>query len=226
MNDDAFNRRLTAAAGVLLAVFLFVGFLLPGAPPKADDSVREIVTFLTDKRGSILAGNVFIALGSLSFIVFAGGLRRHLRAAARADDGLADMSFGGAIAGVVLLLAGAALLNGIAFKAAGAGEPVRAYYDTLNDLFFLSGFPFAVFFGAAAWAGARSRAFPSWLGWLGGVAALVQLLGGIGLFAKSGPFATGGEIGFIPPIVGTIWALAISVQLYRGAGRTAASGSP
>lgn len=225
MNDDTFNRRLTAAAGILLAVFLFVGFLLPGAPPKADDSVKEIVQFLTDKRGSILAGDIFIALGSLSFIVFAGGLRRHLRSAARTDDGLADMSFGGAIGGVVLLLAGAAVLNGIAFKAAGMGEPVRAYYDTLNAFFFLSGFPFAVFFGAAAWAGARSRAFPPWLTWLGGAAAAVQLLGGIGLFAKSGAFATGGAVGFVTPILGTIWALAISVRLFRGAGAPASSRS-
>jgi hypothetical protein len=223
MNDDAFNSRLTAAAAVLLTVFLFVGFLLPGAPPKADDSVREIVDFLVDKRDSILAGDFLIALGSMSLLVFAGGLRRHLRAAARGDDGLADTSFGGAVGGVVLLLAGAALLNGIAFKAAGAGEPVRAYYDTLNDLFFLSGFPFAVFFGFAAWSGARSRAFPAWLGWVGGLAALLNLLGGIGLFAKSGAFASGGEFAFAPPVVGTIWALAISLMLWRGAGERAAA---
>src|SRR4051794_8914627 len=108
MNDDAFNRRLTASAGVLLTIFLFVGFLLPGAPPKADDSVKEIVDFLTDKRGSILAGTIFISLGSTFLLVFAGGLRRHLRAAARANDGLADTAFGGAVGGVILLLVGAA----------------------------------------------------------------------------------------------------------------------
>jgi hypothetical protein len=225
MNDDAFNRRLTAAAGVLLTIFLFVGFLLPGAPPKADDSLREIVDFLVDKRDSILAGDVFIALGSLMLIVFAGGLRRHLRAAGRGDDGLADTAFGGAVGGVVLLLAGAAVLNGIAFKAAGSGASVRAYYDTLNAFFFLAGFPFAVFFGFAAWAGARTGAFPPWVNWAGGLAALLNLLGGIGLFAKSGAFASGGEFAFVPPVVGTIWALAISVMLWRGAGKTAASGS-
>jgi hypothetical protein len=223
MNDDSFNRRLTAAAGVLLTVFLFVGFLLPGTPPKADDSLREIVDFLVDKRDSILAGDVFIALGSLSFIVFAGGLRRHLRAAARGDDGLADTSFGGAVGGVVLLLAGAAVLNGIAFKAAGPGASVRAYYDTLNAFFFLSGFPFAVFFGFAAWAGARTAAFPAWINSVGVLAAVLQLLGGIGLFAESGLFASGGEFGFVPPVVGTVWALAISVTLYRGAGETPAA---
>src|SRR4051794_11421076 len=108
MNDDAFNRRLTAIAGVLLTIFLFAGFLLPGAPPKADDSLKEIVDFFVDKRGSILAGDFFIALGATFLLVFAGGLRRHLRAAGRGDDGLADTSFGGAVAGVVLLLAGTA----------------------------------------------------------------------------------------------------------------------
>jgi hypothetical protein len=225
MTDDTFNARLTAVAGVLLTVFLFAGFLLPGAPPTADDSVKEIVDFLVEKRGSILAGDVFIAFGSMFLLVFAGGLRRHLRAAGRGgDDGLADTSFGGAVGGVVLLLAGAALLNGIAFKAGGTGEPVRAWFDALNDLFFLAGFPFAVFFGFASWAGARTRAFPAWLGWLGGLVAVVNLLGGIGLFAKSGAFASGGAFAFIPPVAGTIWALAISWRLFRGAGQPAASG--
>src|SRR3954468_18292443 len=116
MRDDTFNRRLTAAAGVLLTIFFLLGVLLPGAPPKADDSLREIVDFFIDKRGKVLAGDCFVGLASLFLLVFAGGVRRHLRAATREDDGLAESAFGGAIAGVALLLAGTAVFNGIAFK--------------------------------------------------------------------------------------------------------------
>src|SRR3954453_10285987 len=172
MNNDAFNRRLTAASGFLLTVFFIVGLSLPGAPPKADDSLREIANFFVDKRGSILAGDFFVGLASLFLLVFAGGVRRHLRASARGDDGLAESSFGGAVAGIALLLAGTAVFNGIAFKAAGIGQPIRADYDVTNALFAMSSFPFALFFGGAAWAGARSGAFPSWVNWLGGLSAL------------------------------------------------------
>src|SRR3954451_15983075 len=224
MTDDTFNRRLTASAGVLLTIFFIVGFSLPGAPPKADDSLREIANFFGDKRGSILAGDFFVALACVFLLLFAGGLRRHLRAARRDDDGLAESSFGGAVAGIALLLAGTAVFNGIAFKAAGLAQPIRADYDISNALFAISGFPFALFFGGAAWAGARAGAFPAWVNWLGGLAALAQLLGGLVLFTKSGFFAGGGEIGFLAPLIGTIWALCISVILFRGAATPAASG--
>ena len=130
---------------------------------------------------------------------------------------------GAAVAGIALLLAGTAVLNGVAFRAAASGFNVRADFDIANDLFFLSGFPFAVFFGGAAWAGARSGAFPAWASWLGGLAAVLQIVAAVGLFAKSGFFATGGAMGFVAPVVGTIWALAVSLLLYRGAGATAPS---
>src|SRR3954452_3946856 len=192
MTDDTFNRRLTASAGVLLTIFFIVGLSLPGAPPKADDSLREIANFFVDKRGSILAGDFFVGFAALFLLVFAGGVRRHLRAAARGEDGLAESSFGGAVAGVALLLAGTAVFNGIAFKAAGIGQPIRADYDISNAMFAIAGFPFALFFGGAAWAGARSGAFPGWVNWLGGLAALIQTVGGLVLFSKSGFFAGGG----------------------------------
>jgi hypothetical protein len=215
-NDDALNRQLTAAAGILLAVFFAVALLLPGTPPKADDSVQEITKFLIDKRGALLAGDVLLGLGGLAFLVFAGGVRRYLAAAGRDAAGLAASAFGGAVAGIVLILCGAAVTNGIAFEAASAGgDLVRAFFDTVTALFALSGFAFFVFLAAASWAGARAGVFPAWLAWLGGLAALLQVLGGITLFAKSGFFAGGGAITFIAPVVSTLWILAVSVLLFR-----------
>jgi hypothetical protein len=216
-NADAFNRRLTAVAGISLAVFLIVGLLLPGTPPKADDSIREITNFFVDKRGSILASDFFVGLGGFAFFVFVGGLARYLRSRGDDTDGLVGIAFGGGVAALVLLLAGVAVTNGIAFKAAGSGDQVRLAFDTLNDLFFMASFPFAVFFGAASWAAARRGALPGWTVWLGVLAGLLMLLGAIGLFAKSGFFATGGALGFIGPTVATLWVIAVSVFLFRGA---------
>jgi hypothetical protein len=225
-NDDAFNRRLTAAAGILLTVFFVVALLLPGTPPKADDSVQEITKFLVDKRGSLLAGDVFLGLGGLAFLVFAGGLRRYLAAASQDAGGLAAVAFGGAVAGIALLLCGAAVTNGIVFEAASAGgDLVRAFFDTVTAFFAISGFAFFVFVGAASWAAARAGAFPASVVWVGVLAAVLQVLGGITLFAKSGFFAGGGGITFLAPIVSTLWILAVSVVLYRGAPAPASSSS-
>jgi hypothetical protein len=222
---SAFDRRLTAAAGILLTVFFVVALLLPGMPPKADDSTREILNFLTDKRGSLLASDFFLALGSITFLVFAGGFRRYLVAADRETEGLADAAFGGAVAGLVLIVVAAGLTNGIAFKAAGNGEPVRALFDAAGACFALAGMPFAVFLFMGGWAAARARILPAPLILLGDLAALLGLLSGIALFAKSGLFATGGAIGFIGPVVTLLWVVGVSVVLYRGAATPAATAS-
>src|SRR4051794_41879791 len=126
MTDDTFSRRSTAIAGVLLTVFFIVGLSLPGAPPKADDSLREIVDFFVDKRGSILAGDFFVGFAALFLLVFAGGVRRHLRAAARGEDGLAESSFGGAVAGGALLLAGTPGFHRIGLQGGRGGRPPPA----------------------------------------------------------------------------------------------------
>src|SRR3954471_16599461 len=228
-DDDVLNRRVTAMAGLLLAVFFLVGLLLPGTPPKADDSVQKITVFLTDKRSELLAGNFILGLGGAAFLVFASGLRRYLAAAGRDADGLAAAAFAGAVAGVSLLLAGAAVLNGIAFEAAPAGgDLVRAFFDTASSLFAVAGLALFVFFAAASWAAARAGAFPVWATWLGAAAGVLQLLGGIALFAKSGLFASGGAIAYVAPLVSLVWTIGVCVMLLRQAAGvpTSASGSP
>jgi hypothetical protein len=224
-NDDVLNRRLTAAAGILVVLFLILGAALPGTPPKANDSVQEITKFLVDKRGSLLASDVFVGLGGLAFFVFAGGLRRYLALPNRDAGGLAGTAFGGAVAGVVLLLCATAVTNGIAFQAGSAGgDLVRAFFDTITAFFAMAGFAFFVFLAAASWAGSRAGAFPAAVVWVGALSAILQVLAGITLFAKSGFFAGGGAITFLGPIVSSLWILAVSVLLYRAAPSAASAG--
>jgi hypothetical protein len=210
------HGRLGPLSGILASVFLVVGFLLPGEPPKADDSVAQISSFLSENRDSILAGNFLIGLGGLFTIAFAASLASHLAASLReADHGLAGMIRAGAAVGVALVVAGAAVLNGIVFESAGTGAHVRAFWDAANGLFVMCGFGFAAMFGAAALANARAHAFPAWMTSFAGLAALLQVAGGAALFANSGFFATGGAFGFIVPILSTIWILCASAMMYR-----------
>lgn len=209
-------RQLGALAGIAFVVIAVISLFLPGTPPKADE-VSKISSYLVDKRGGILASNYLLALAFAFFLLFLGSLRVHLGAAGRQIVRPGSVALAGGVAGAVLVLAGAATINAAVFQVAGAGDDNlnHALYDLSNDLFFMSGFGFAVFFVGAALAIADTRALPSALAPAALVVALLNLLGAFGLFAKSGLFAIGGAFGFITPVASLLWVLAASVALMR-----------
>jgi hypothetical protein len=78
---DARGRRWDAATGIGFVVLALVGFVLPGEPPKSEDSSKEIVDFFVDKRDQLLAGSVLLFLALVLFLWFLGSVRSYLRAA-------------------------------------------------------------------------------------------------------------------------------------------------
>jgi hypothetical protein len=216
--------RADALTGIAAVLLLVVGFGLPGAPPKADDSALKITHFFVDHRGSILAGMLLVGLSQAFFVWWVGTLRRYLVGAAREDDGLADVAFGGGLVGAALTLAGSALLAAAVFKVAKLGNLTvnRALFDLSGNVFVIGGFVFAVLIDAASISGMRSGALPGWLTGLGFVAALLQLVSCAALVVSSGFFAAGGAFGLIAILVSAVWIVAVSVVMMRGAGRAAA----
>src|SRR5437016_4980688 len=130
---DAKGRKFDAATGIGFAVVAVVGLALPGTPPKASDSTTKIISFFADHRGDILAARFVFALAAVLFLWFLGSLRSYLRAGEGGEGRLSAAAFGGGVAGIVLLLTGVAVLNGIAFELArtpGADPNVtRAVFD-------------------------------------------------------------------------------------------------
>jgi hypothetical protein len=215
---DARGRRWDAAAGIGFVVLAFVGFGLPGAPPKADDSAAKIAKFFVDKRDELLTGDVLLLLAGVFFLWFLGALRSYLRAAEGGEGRLSSAAFGGGVAGVVLLLAGAAAINAAAYRATGTqADPnlQRTLFDLSNAFFAMAGAGFGVFAGAASCSAARSGALPRWLVWSGSVVALLQILTLTTLFAKSGELAAGGAISFVPASLALLWVLAVSILMMR-----------
>lgn len=209
-------RMVGGVAGVVFVVIALVGFLLPGAPPKANEAAK-IGSYFISKRSSILASDFLVGVAVTFFLIFVGSLRVHLGAANR--DGVrpgAAVLAGGVAAGA-LLLAAVAVTNGLAFRTAAAGDANlnTALYDTSNALFFMSGFGFAAFFIGAALAGSVTGALPSALTTTAPLLALIQIVSAIGLFAKSGFLATGGAFTYISVLLSLGWVLAASVVLLR-----------
>ena len=216
---DAKGRRFDAATGIGFAVLAVVALVLPGKPPKADDSITKLGNYFADHHSDILTANLLLGVAAVLFLWFLGSLRSYLRAAEGGEGRLSAAAFGGGVAGIALLLAGAGLLSGIAFKLADGQLPnpivTRAFFDASSALFAMVAFGFAVFFAAASCSAARSGALPPWAYWSGSAVAVIQLVSALALVAKSGFFATGGAMGFIAPLAGILWVVAVSVLMMR-----------
>lgn len=216
---DARGRKFDAATGIGFAVLAIVAFALPGTPPKADDATTDIAAFFTDHRKEVLVGNFLLGVAAILFLWFAGSLRSYLRSGEGGEGRLSAASFGGGVAGIGLLLGGAAILNMFVFefaKRSGAEDLARAVFDASSAFFAVGAMCFAVFFAAAACSGARSGALPSWAYWSGSVVAVLQLVAGVAVFAESGFFATGGAFPtYIAPLAAFGWVIAVAVLMMR-----------
>jgi hypothetical protein len=209
-------RRLGGLAGIVFVVLGIVAVFLPGTPPKADE-VSKITSFFTDKRGSILAASYLTCLAFAFFFMFVGGLRSQFGVADRTGIRPGSTMLAGGVAAATMVLAGTAVLNGAVFQVASAGDANlnHALYDVANDLFFAAGFGFGAFFVGAAVAVRLTGALPSAMVPAALVAALLNVVAGVGFFAKSGFFAIGGAFGFIVPLASLLWVLAASIAMLR-----------
>jgi hypothetical protein len=208
-------RRWGGAAGILFVVIGLVSLFLPGTPPKADE-ISKITSYFADKRGSILAGNYLVGIAFAFFLFFVGALRAHL-GAADPDVRPGSAVLAGGIVAAVMVFAGSAVINGAVFQVSAAGDANlnHALYDVANDLFVYSGFGFVVFFGGAAVAISATGALPSFLAPAGVVAAVLNAIAPVALFAKTGFFAIGGAFGFVAPLVTILWILTASIVMVR-----------
>ena len=116
--EDRGWERYGAIAGALGVACYVVGFLLPGSPPKTEDSVGTIATFFTENRLKILGEVFLVAFASFLLLVFLAALVSRIR---RADGGLGALSLITLVGGVALVgitVFGAATYGALAFQVA------------------------------------------------------------------------------------------------------------
>ena len=207
-------RRAGGLAGILFVVAGVVSLVLPGSPPKADETAK-ITGYFADKHNEILASNYIAGIAFLLFLLFAGALRAHLGAADRGGLRPGGTMLAGAAVTAALVLAGTAVVNGAVFQVAAANDANlnHALYDVASDLFVAMGFALATFFVGAAIAIANTRVLPNVLAISALVVALVSLVAPVAFFAKSGFFAIGGAYGFIAPGLALLWVLGTSIMM-------------
>jgi hypothetical protein len=225
MNDR--HARYGAATGILFVVLAIVGFLVTPNPPAADASAAEVFEYVGDKQDTLHTVQLIFALAGFSFIWFIGSLRHSLAAAEGNGGRLANTAFGGGLIAVATLMVAFGLAATAALHPAENGPQLTHALIDASLIVPAVGAPAAaVFFAANGLSILRSDLLPAWLGWLGLVTALFNLLGISAVYTDNGAFAADGVLGFfIGFALFLIWILAASIVLYQrlGDGRTVAA---
>lgn len=195
-------ERWAGIAGIAYVVF-YVGAFTLGIEVGASD--REILEYYGDSghRAKEVIAFFFIAAAALAFVLFAGGLRSLITAAAGGQGTLVAVAWAGATSYAALTLAGNAVSRATAFAAMETDvfelDPnSRRLLEVAGFLLFASGAIAAILLVVAvSIAGLRYRILPRWLCWAGfAVAALLPL-----------------AIGFIGFLFLFAWVLALSAAL-------------
>jgi hypothetical protein len=199
----------TPIAGVLAAVTFVVGLLFVSDTPDDTDTDAQVLAWYGDHghRVGIVVGAFLLAFCGLFFLWFAGGLRQRLRAAEGPGGRLTEIAFGGAVAFVAMLWAGAAAIAAVPAGQELGNSPALKVADIARYLPSV-GFGAILLFGAfgaialidaASVVIMRTGILPKWLAWLGFVAAVVLLF----------------AVVFLPMVALPIWVLATSIVLFR-----------
>jgi hypothetical protein len=218
MSEDRY-AKYGAATGIVFVVLVVVGFLIvTPSPPDLDAPVDEWSSYFTDHQDAINTGVVLISVSLFFFIWFLGSLTSALRIAAGSPR-LPSIAFGG---GLVFAASLFIALTSVAIAAHRPDEVSPELTRALNDGGILAGVPgiagLLALFGATALVILRGDLLPHWLGWLSGVAAVVQLLTFGVLYTDTGAFAADGVLGlFVPFTVGILTVLALSIVLIQTA---------
>lgn len=218
MNDR--HARYGAATGVLFVVFVIIGFLVQPKPPAADATAQEILNYISDKQDTLHIVQLIFGAAGLTFLWFIGTLR-NLLANAEGDGGrLANTAYGAGLVAVATLMIGGALAAVAALHPVDNGADLTRALIDASLLIPAVGAPAAfVFFAANGLSIMRSGYLPAWMGWLGLVTAVFNVLGIGAVFTDHGAFAADGVLGFfIGFLLFLIWNLLASILLVRKLG--------
>ena len=216
-------HRVHAATGIaFVAVSVFVLFVVP-LPPAAGAPTSEMAAYYRDHGDRFLFGNYIIMLAFPLFLWFVGFLDHVLNQAGanpRPPPSALVLHAGSIYAAICFAIGG--LAQTLPFRCADGSDLsiVRTVSDLMNLGLASTYIPAALLVGAASVSILRIVTLPRWVGVLGLIIMVVQLLGSLSLAARSGflaaggPFAAGAYVGFL------VWILVVSIVLVvRGGGK-------
>jgi hypothetical protein len=213
MNDR--YARYGAATGILFVILIVVAFLVQPKPPASDAPPSEVLSYVVDHHNALHAIQLIFGGAMFLFIWFIGTLRSALGAAEGGQGRLAVTAYGGGLIAAAGLIVSLALSATAALHPADNGpELTRALADASAMVLAVSAPAVVVFFVGNGLSIIRSSLLPSWLGWLGFLAAIFNALGIGAVYTDHGAFAADGALGFlIGFLLFLLWFLLASAML-------------
>jgi hypothetical protein len=207
-------ERIGAATGLVFVVLFLVAFGLELSefPDPGLVGADEIVVFVEANQLRLGLVSTLFALSWTAFLWFMGSLRSRL-AAVEPTQRLSSVAFGAGVVIVGLSLA----LSGLRLEVVMADFTVVertavvsrwVLFDASDGFLGITPFPRAVLLGTASLVILRFGGLPRWLGWLGLVGAIVNLVGGFDYLAPSDVSFTGYPLADL--MVFLIWVLIAS----------------
>lgn len=213
--DDRRWEQYGAATGMGAVILWAVAAFLPGQAPKPGAEIGEIQAFITGSRGELMAQSFMFGVGSIFLLWFAGSLRAYLGRLEGTGTRLSLVSFGGAVALVSIGAASSILPVTLVWRNPQGVDPAvfRLLWESQFVGFTMTGIALAIFAGAASLAILRTEGLPTWIAWMGAIAAGVGVAMAATIFAEIGDAAPGGNFTYFAFMFALAWILVTSVAL-------------
>jgi hypothetical protein len=206
--DDKKYEKWAALGGVVFVVLSVIGAFIAGSPPKVSDPDGKIVTFTKDNQDALRVASYLAGLGLAFFLFFLGAVGSRLRRAGTDSGRLAATAVMGGVATAAIAAVGYSI------NAYGALHPLESAgtFRLSTVVFGVLGFGAFVFTEATSIVIVRTKFLPAWLGWFGGLVALLWLVGGAAVSTEDDTIFV---IGFVAFLAWALWLLVLSVMLFR-----------
>jgi hypothetical protein len=199
-------------AGIATGVLFFVsGAILPlGDYPGSARPASEVVGFISEHRGDVIAGVLLNAFASAGMVIFFAGLRDRL------GDAWSRMGLAAGLLTVAIFTTGFGALIAAAYRVdTSAPETVQLLSDLAWATFAISSVPTIftfVLFGVSILSTGR---LPAWLAWAGFAAAFIHIGAVLALTSSSGAFSLQGDFAKWVPVTAYLLVLTQGVALLR-----------
>jgi hypothetical protein len=212
--DDAKWERAAGAGGILFVVLVLISAFLPGSPPSTSDPAVKIAKYFADHDDAIRQASFLAIIATLPIVWWAAAIYRMLeRATGNARlgvitaVGVAIATVAGGISAVVYAVVAVAGVGG-----SGGVSGTKFFYMLGTNMNAMVAIGTALAVGAVSAGILRTGMMAKWIGWLGGLVALLSVVGS--LIAVSGNDVVMGVL-FASFLVFALWLVIVSVVMLR-----------
>jgi len=215
--DETRWERWGAASGFAALLVGAAAVIFERGPVNASDPATTIAAYFADNEAALRAQGLLFLLGGGIFLWFLGSLRSFLARAEGGTGRLATVALAAGVASTVVRVVALTFQIGLA-AAGGSVQP--ALVAVMDALFTAASVPLAVMLVAVALVSFRTRAFPTWLGWLSVAAAAAQLVPSFGIVVDSGPLSFDGWLAaYLPYPLYVAWLACATTVMVRRIGQ-------